>query len=61
MTYFVFEVGQIDIPAQGDEVYVNDPIFGRDEVEVDHLSSRPHATVCLEATKQNKLLANVPD
>lgn len=57
----MFEVGQIDIPAQGDEVDVDDPIFGRDKVEVDHLSSGPHATICLDVTKQNELVTKVPD
>lgn len=61
MTYLVFEVGQIDIPAQGDEVDVDDAIFGRDEVEVNHLSRWPHAAVCLEETKANELVAEVPD
>lgn len=57
----MFEVGQIDIPAQRDEVDVDDPIFGRDKVEVDHLSSGPHTTVCLDGTQQNKLVAEVID
>lgn len=61
MTYFVFEVGQIDVPAQGDEVDVDYPIFGRDKVEVDHLRSGPHATICLEATKQNDLVTEATD
>lgn len=45
----VFEVGEVDVPAQRDDVHVNDAEFWREEVEVDHLSWRPDTPVSLQA------------
>lgn len=47
-THPVFEVGDVDIPAQCDKVHVHYTEFGREEVEVDHLSWRPNTPVSLQ-------------
>lgn len=38
LTYFVFKVGQIGVPTKADNVDIRDTEFGREVVEVDHLS-----------------------
>lgn len=51
-THSVFEEGYVDVPAQSDEVHVNYTEFGREEVEVDHLSWRPNTPVSLQTSTQ---------
>lgn len=50
-THSVFEVGYVDVPAQSDKVHVNYTEFGREEVEVDHLSWRPNTPVSLQTSR----------
>lgn len=51
----MFEVGDVDIPAQCDKVHVHYTELGREEVEVDHLSWRPNTPVSL----QNRTITKV--
>ena len=54
LTYPVFEVGQVGVPPQGDKVDVHHTEFGREEVEVDHLSGRPNTPVSLWQQQQHR-------
>lgn len=51
LTYVVFKVGQVSVPAQANNINVHDTEFGREVVEVDRLSKRPHTQVNLQARK----------
>lgn len=46
-TYIVFQVGQVGVPAEADNINIHDTVFGGEVVEVDHLCERPHAQVHL--------------
>lgn len=50
-TYIVFQVGQVGVPAEADNVNIHDTVFGGEVVEVDHLCERPHAQVHLRGWK----------
>lgn len=54
-THSVIKVGYVDVPAQSDKVHVNYPEFGREEVEVDHLSWRPNTPVSLQEAQFTQL------
>lgn len=56
-TYIVFQVGQVGVPAEADNVNIHDTVFGGEVVEVDHLRERPHAQVHLRGRKAKVKLA----
>lgn len=51
LAYIVFQVGQVGVPAEADNVNIHDTVFGGEVVEVDHLCQRPHAQVHLRGRK----------
>lgn len=51
----MLEVGQVRVPAQGDGVDVDNAVFGRQEVEVNHLRGGPHAPVGLRRSRGQRV------
>lgn len=54
----VFEVGEVGVPPQGDDIDIEDTELRRQEVEVDHLCRGPNTPVRLEGKGAQTNLEN---